>query len=457
MTKSAGQGKYKGLRELVAVWRECRGYRATARRLGLSDHGSIKRRLERAVKLGLLGEDEIVSLKDNKVAKGKEGFEERIGAEYQDDRVYLNSVSTRIKTQEDLMEYYGLDPDDWDIVKIKVGNWEVSMKLSQGEGKPDKATKVPAFRIELSLHRKTPHPLEIAIRGLVDDMPILPTIQPSKQVKKKDIAAELAPVDIHFGKFAWHPETMGGNMDSKIASKVFIDSCSDNLEKLAKWPLAKIYLVIGNDLMHFENIWAHTPRGHHQLDVDSRLPKVIEVCKRSVIHVVDLAVQIAPVEIIRIPGNHDIHASYWLCEILKERYRNSKHVVIDNGPSDRKCRLWGDLLVGWTHDASGRKQMPTVNMLPQFWPKEWGQSRFREWHVGHKHKADVTKTKPVCSVGGTVVRQLSCLTTIDRWHFDEVFVDAVPACESFVWDKKMGIRAAYPSFIDYLQFKKEAA
>ncbi len=450
-----GQEKHKGLRELVKAWRECRGYRATARRLGLSDHGSIKRRLKKAVKLGLLEEDELVSLRDNKL-RGND-FKEKLSAEFQDDEVHLRSVSTKIKTKEDLMRHYDLDPDDWDIVKVTVGSWEVSMKLGQGEGMPDKAVKVPAFRISLSLHRKAPHPLEIALTNLVNDFPALPKIKLPKLPDKKDIAAELAPVDIHFGKFAWHPETMGGNMDSKIASKVFIESCTDNLEKLSKWPLTKIFVVVGNDLMHFENIWAHTPRGGHQLDVDSRLPKVIEICKRSMIHVIDLAVQIAPVEVIRIPGNHDIHASYWLCEILKERYGDNKHVEIDNGPSDRKCRLWGDLLVGWTHDAFGRKQMPTVNMLPQFWPEEWGKSRFREWHVGHKHKADVTKTKPVCSVGGTVVRQLSCLTTIDKWHVDEVYVDAVPACESFVWDKKRGIRASYPSFIDYLQFKKEAA
>jgi hypothetical protein len=354
------------------------------------------------------------------------------------------------------MKYYKLDPKDWDIVKIKVGNWEVSMKLKQPDG-THKAIKVPAFRIGLTLLRKTPHPLEIAIGNLIKDMPALPTVDFTKHtgIGSQTIAAEIAPFDIHFGKFAWHPETMGGSMDSKIASKVFIDSCTDNLEKLSKWPLAKIFFVVGQDLMHFENIWAQTPISGHQLDVDSRLPKVIEICKRSVVHIIDLAIQMAPVEVIRIPGNHDIHASYWLCEILKERYRDNKHVTIDNGPSVKKCRLWGDLLVGWTHDASGRRQMPTVNMLPQFWPEEWGKSRFREWHVGHKHKADVTKTKPVCSVGGTVVRQLSCLTTIDKWHVDEVFVDAVPACESFIWDKQMGIRAFYPSFIDYLQFKKE--
>ncbi len=457
MARSSRQeGRLKGIKELVDAWRECRGYRATARKLGLSDHGSIKRRLERAVELGFLKESELISRRDNKIG-GKEDFEEKVSAEFQDNEIYLNSVSTKIKSKEDLMEYYNLNPEDWDITKVKVGNWEVSMKISQGEGLPDKAIKIPAFRISVSLSRKAPHPLEVAIRNLIEQVPVLPTIKLTSLPSKKDIAAELAPVDMHFGKFAWHPETMGGNMDSKIASKVFIDSCSDNLDKLSKWPLAKIFLIVGNDLMHFENIWAQTPKGQHQLDVDSRLPKVIEVCKRSIIHVIDLAIQIAPVEVIRIPGNHDIHASYWLCEILKERYRGNRHVVIDNGPSDRKCRLWGDLLVGWTHDASGRRQMATVNMLPQFWPKEWGQSRFREWHVGHKHKADVTKTKPVYSVGGTVVRQLSCLTTIDKWHVDEVFVDAVPACESFIWDKKKGIRASYPSFIDYLQFKKEAA
>ena len=214
--------------------------------MGLADHGSIKRRLQKAVELGLMSESELVSKRDNKIG-AKEEFEEKVSAEFQEDKVYLNSVSTRIKSKEDLMEHYGLNPDDWDVDRIKVGNWEVSMKLVQDDG-TEKAVKVPAFRIDLSLARKAPHPLEVAIRGLIDDVPALPAVDFTKVTGagSQSVAAELAPVDIHFGKFAWHPETMGGSMNSKIASKVFIDSCTDNLEKLAKWPLAKIFFIAGS-------------------------------------------------------------------------------------------------------------------------------------------------------------------------------------------------------------------
>ncbi len=53
--------KYKELEALVEVWRIEKGYRATARALGLADHGSIKRRLEKAIEMGLMDEDELVS------------------------------------------------------------------------------------------------------------------------------------------------------------------------------------------------------------------------------------------------------------------------------------------------------------------------------------------------------------------------------------------------------------
>ena len=67
-----------------------------------------------------------------------------------------------------------------------------------------------------------------------------------------------------------------------------------------------------------------------------------------------------------------------------EHFRNDDRVIVDNTPPWRKARLWGNLLIGWTHDANVR-QTNVVNMLPQFFPELWGKSKFREWHTGHKH------------------------------------------------------------------------
>jgi hypothetical protein len=390
-------------------------------------------------------------LKDALGGNVPSGKNEKI-VDYKEDTATVTTRSANITNLEKALEYAEVDLSVWEVDRHIINSWEVTMgKDNTGTGKPETLTN---YQVKVWLKRKDKNLIADGVLQYIKDADLtIPKVKLITNTRKKYIAAELAPVDAHFGKFAWHPECLAGHMDTEIAGKVFIDSCRDNLEKISRWEPSKIFFVVGNDLMHIENVLGQTPFHHNQLDFDSRLPKIIKKCKESLITVIDTAIQLAPTEIVWIPGNHDITGSYWLCEILTERYRANKHVTIDNSPAEKKCRLWGDLLVAWTHDASGRKQNPTINMLPQFWPELWGQSRFREWHTGHKHKSEVTKITPVTTVGGTIVRQLSALSNIDKWHLDNMFVDAVPSCESFIWDKSMGIRAQYPSFIDYLKFR----
>ena len=107
-------------------------------------------------------------------------------------------------------------------------------------------------------------------------------------------------------------------------------------------------------------------------------------------------------------------------------------------PCTRKARLWGNLLVGWAHDCNAR-QAGWANELAQAFPKEWGQSVYREWHHGHKHSKKEVKTAPVMTHGGVLLRQLTALSPIDAWHFENLFTSAVPGGEAFLWSKDRGI------------------
>lgn len=356
----------------------------------------------------------------------------------------------------------GINPENWEVTRAQPAFWHTTMKVRIPDKRNDKGylhkvLRVTNWSVRITLiPTRTPFVLN-AIRELVD------TIEPIPQIKYLTIpdgkyAGALAPVDIHFGKFAWNNETMSGNMDLKIAKKVFIESCMKNLEDMSRFPLHKIYFIVGHDLMHFENYAAETPKGRHHLDVDGRLPKAIKTAKESFIYIVDQILGIAPVEIIRVPGNHDMHASYWLVELMRERYRDNKHVTVDNGvfsESPYKLIKWGNLIVGMMHNAAGGRMPRAINAVPQFWREDWGKSRYSELWTGHLHKKQDTKTFPVNSVGSTLIRQLSALCTNDFWHFDELWVDAVPACESFVLDKADGVVANFKRNIDYLAITDE--
>jgi hypothetical protein len=138
-----------------------------------------------------------------------------------------------------------------------------------------------------------------------------------------------------------------------------------------------------------------------------------------------------------------MHASMFLCCALEQHFRNDEHVTVDVSEEYRKARLWGNLLIGWTHELPVGRATNWANELAHAFPKLWGQSEYREWHHGHKHKKSQIKISPVSSMGGVTMRQLTALSPIDFWHYEHMFVDAVPGGESFILSKDHGVVANY--------------
>lgn len=339
----------------------------------------------------------------------------------------------------------GVDHNEWIIDGIAVRKWHTTMKVKVGD--KETPTQVVNWLVGLKLKPNGRKVYSEALELLVTGLNPIKAVSMPRLPKKEMLAGEIAPVDAHIGKYAWHEETLGGNMDVPIATKGFQDACESNLSRMASHGLSKIFLVLGHDLMHIENQAGETPASKHRLDYDTRLPIIISETEKVVVRVVDQCLQVAPTEVIWVPGNHDWHASYWLCRVLAARYANVKHVKVDIGASMRKMILWGDVLIGLAHNAEGRKKAATVNLLAQYdpWKTHWSKARWTELHTGHLHKREVT------TIGGTIHRRLSALSTIDFWHANEGFTDAVPACESFVFHKKEGLWAEYVTNVDYLK------
>ncbi|HUX79510.1 MAG TPA: hypothetical protein VMW10_07210, partial [Alphaproteobacteria bacterium] len=264
--------------------------------------------------------------------------------------------------------------------------------------------------------------------------------------KKEMLCGVLEPADAHIAKHAWSKETCGGDMDLPISIKKFKYGCESDLNKMAMHGLSKMFVVLGHDLTHIENRSGETEKGHHQLDYDSRFIKIIQDTETALIQVIDQALQIAPTEVLWVPGNHDFHASFHLCRSMMHRYGNIKHITFNIGASQRKMISWGDNLIGLCHDAEGRKRVPTVNLLAQYepWKSHWSKAKWTELHTGHLHKREVM------TIGGTIWRRIAALSTVDEWHTTGVYTDAVPCCQSFIYHKKDGIYAEYPTNINYL-------
>jgi hypothetical protein len=381
---------------------------------------------------------------------------DKISKAYKNNSGVIEVNSFNCHTIEQALDISDVDLERWEVEKYTINSWAVTMKLKTQvdvdvDDKPiyeDIPTTKTNWQIKIWLKPKIVQPIEIALRSLIKEIPKYTCPQKKFKIPKTPYAAEMALYDAHIGKLAWKQEVGQGDYDIDISPKIVLKACGDNLNHISQYTIEKIFFVLGNDYMHVENYLGTTPKGGHQLDVDSRLPKIYLTAKECIIKALYMCLEVAPTEVLWIPGNHDLHASFFMSEVVKEHFKNEKNITVDNSPEHRKARLWGKLLVGFAHDASVR-QVNFVNMLPQFFPDLWGKSFYREWHVGHKHKKEETKYKPTLTMGGTIIRQIPTLSTIDFWHYDNIFVDAVPAGESFIWCKNNGIIAHYTANIRY--------
>jgi hypothetical protein len=350
--------------------------------------------------------------------------------------------------------------------KVKEGNWNTAAKKREQElswtvhtnkkGNPTQlmtghSKHYPEFMmadnvtnsIEIVFKRK---PIEGDIlQSFKELMKDWPAIEPPIIIPKKSsngIAGEITTFDAHLAKLAWEQETGYRNFDLNIAVEDYKYTTDMNLGLIAPHKPEKIFYIIGQDMYHMDNMEGHTSHGDHTLDVDGRITKVhkkaFAITRDSIIK----ASKIAPVEVIWIPGNHDFLASYMLAFALQQYFRNYGRVTVDVTENPRKARLWGNLLVGWTHRIVG-KHTVWSNELAQQFPELWGRSKFREWHHGDQHKKQDVKIIPTFTSGGVICRQITALSPVDKWHTDNVFTDAVPGGEAFLWSKEIGVFANF--------------
>jgi len=406
-------------------------------------------------RIGISPEDQ------SRMAKNKPGVTKDFS---QTDGTVEFRTNRHIKDIDKALREQNVDMDTWMVDRIIThdNSWDVTMKVGVSKKFEDSefnlegtetSTHVETrtnyqFKIVVHLKRRPEKPVIDAVRMLIEEIPKFKFNRAPKFKTESGVAGEMALLDAHLAKLAWAAETGQKDYDLKIGANDYIEACDQNLSWMAPFKPEKIYYILGQDYLHFENYTGTTFRGGNILDHDTRLPKAIKIAIETQVKCIYSCRSLAPVEVIWIPGNHDEHASLWLACLIDHHFKDDKYVTVDLGPSKRKARRWGNLLVGWAHDIS-RKYPSWNNELAQAYPELWGRdsngevSKFREWHCGHKHKKMETKMHPTITQGGVLIRQLTALSPIDAWHFENLFTDAVPGGESLVWSKDNGVIANF--------------
>jgi hypothetical protein len=208
----------------------------------------------------------------------------------------------------------------------------------------------------------------------------------------KNCSADLLAVypfgDPHIGMYAWAKEC-GDDFDLEEAERLTLGAV-DRLVETAPNADTAIILPLG-DVFHANDQSNVTPGHKHQLDVDSRYPKVInvgiQVFRRAILRALEKHNKV----ICRVePGNHDPEAKWALAFALAAYFENNPRVDIDLSPSKFWFYKFGKVLVASTHGDTIKHQ-GLLGVMAASRPEDWGATKYRYWYTGHVHNQGVTE------------------------------------------------------------------
>lgn len=343
----------------------------------------------------------------------------------------------RVRTLDELLAAGRVDMARWFVERWVLNSWEVGAKNADGGIDVEPLCQVKAW-----LKPVPGRDLGEALREsvLADMAAHAPRYAGVRYVGPRDgerHMLEVCPFDLHIGMLAWGPEA-GVDYDSEIAERVLMNAVERILARASGYPIERILLPLGNDWLHADGTIAgsggQTARGT-PLDVDTRHTKMFTTGRRIAVALVDELRQTAPVEVVVVPGNHDEATAFYMGDVLDAWYRNDAHVTVDNGPQPRKYKTYGQTLLGFTHGHQAKHDKLPLLMATES-PREWADTVYHEWHVGHLHRKGETITEDA----GTRTRVIPSLAAEDSWHAGSGYRHQ-RALEAFVWHETEGLAA----------------
>lgn len=346
------------------------------------------------------------------------------------------------RTLAEMMELFGIDGKSWVVTNFRANEWQGFYKIKNRVGDVETTghQKVRLYQTRLTLKRIVAEEIEHAILKFTKEhVKALPTR------KKKGRSPHDYPQmvswglwDAHLGMYAFRGE-VGADYDVGIATNRVLNSIDDMVEELRAYPIEKILMPIGNDFLHFDSVRHTTTFGDNFLDTDTRYGHIYLAGLRCLAYMVERATEICDdIELIYVPGNHDLGTSYGLTVALSQRYRNDERVTADLSFNPRKYRKFGRTLLGYEHGQKCKAAQLALIMHEEARDLLAGVV-WKEWQVGHTHQRQEKWFQGVEPTNSVLIRTNPCLCNVDSWHHNQGFIsEPTKSVEAWRYRKDTG-------------------
>ena len=226
-----------------------------------------------------------------------------------------------------------------------------------------------------------------------------------------DIIPWLNIGDAHIGLLC-HEDEVSANFDIKIAKVEILQAAFDLIDMA---PDCERMVV--NDLgdgTHYENMKAMTERSGHQVDFDSRFPKMIEAYLDIMEAVIEKALTKATtVDVIINQGNHSETNDYWAAQYFRrlyERLGSNRVNVLKNENPFIGYRMGNTFVL--VHHGHKVKPETLRQIMSTDYRIDWGEAKFCYIDGGHIHHFSAKE------LGGAEWCSFNNLAPLDKYAHD---------------------------------------
>lgn len=245
------------------------------------------------------------------------------------------------------------------------------------------------------------------------------------------------PADVHIGKLCSSFET-GEDYNTEIAVKRVREGVDGILQKASGYNIDRVVLVIGNDILHIDSPKRTTTSGTPQ-DTDGMWYDNFLKAKQVYVDIIERLMMVADVHVMYNPSNHDYTHGFFLADVMKTWFRNSKNVTFDTSISHRKYVKYGLNLIGSTH-GDGAKESDLPLLMANEAKGYWSDTKFRYIYTHHIHHKS-SKEYP-----GVTIESLRSPSATDSWHHRNGYQHASKAVEGYLHHPKHGQVARFSHF-----------
>jgi hypothetical protein len=249
------------------------------------------------------------------------------------------------------------------------------------------------------------HTTDSMYMELIDN---IKNMQPFESIQKKEMQPidrmlEITFDDMHFGVATFED---------------YMDTLQDTIEIIKSHQYKEINMIIGEDLLHTDDLKGHTSNGTDIGKID--VPKAYNDTIRFYFALIEKSLENSErVRVTYSVGNHSETLSWTIVQVLKVKYPQAEYD--DSLDNLRKVITYGKIFIGITHGDTIKGSLRDIKELfVEENTMAYALATIKEIHIGHYHVS-----KETGDINGCVVRRLSTKVPPDEWHKKKGFTMAV--------------------------------